>query len=210
MANITSINAGQAVVKLLADNNTFAVQLRESQNYLQAFVNGAANLGTRLSILGIGFTGPFKNAVSVFAEFDDKMRSVQAVTASTGEAFNRLTEQAKQLGASTSYTAGQVADGMAALGRMGFDSSKIESSIKPMMDLATATGTELAAAAEIASNNMAVFGIKASQATKVADILAITANSSAQTLTDLGEALKTAGPISKEVIAKVSSKCMPT
>ena len=163
MSNIQNVYAGQAVVQVLADNRQLTEQLKSASNALQSFAARATSYGNNLAISGLTFLSPFQRAVSVFAEFDDKMRSVQAVTASTGEAFNRLTAQAKQLGASTSYTAGQVADGMAALGRMGFTSSKIQSAIKPMMDLATATDTELATAAEIASNNMAVFGINASQ-----------------------------------------------
>ena len=195
MPDYTNITSQAAVVKLVGDASGLISALGIGSSAVARFASRCTDIGRRLNALGSIVSSPFLMAVQTFADFDDKMRSVQAVTASTGEAFNRLTEQAKQLGASTSYTAGQVADGMAALGRMGFDSSKIQSAIKPMMDLATSTDTELATAAEIASNNMAVFGINASQASKVADILAITANSSAQTLTDLGEALKTAGPI---------------
>ena len=162
MPDYTNINNRAAVVKLVGDASGLLSTLGIGSMAVASFARRCMDIG-RLQALGTIVSSPFSMAVQTFAEFDDKMRSVQAVTASTGEAFNRLTEQAKQLGASTSYTAEQVADGMTALGRMGFDSSKIESAIKPMTDLATATDTELATAAEIVSNNMAVFGINASQ-----------------------------------------------
>ncbi len=194
MPSITNVNAAQAVVQIVGDNNNLAKVLENSTGRLAIFANSALAIGTRLSIIGVEMLAPFKEAVSVFAAFDDAMRTVASVASTTASSFQVLTNQAKQLGASTSFTAQQVADGMAALGRMGFGSGQISASISSMMDLSKATGTELAQAAEIAANNMAVFGINASQAEHVADILAITANSSAQKLEDLGEALKTAGP----------------
>ena len=122
------------------------------------------------------------------------MRLTGAVTGATGTQFENLSEQAKKLGRETSFTAAQVASGMASLGRMGFNPEQIQASIKPMMNLARATGTDLATAAQIAANNLSIFKMSAEQSSDVADILTVTANSSAQTLTELGEALKTAAP----------------
>lgn len=198
MPDIKNINAGQAVIKLLADTKDFQDALQNSQKGLEKFATAAANIGTRLNIVGQYMTAPFKEATRVFAQFDDAMRSVRAVTSANATDFSMLTRQAKNLGATTAFTAQQVAEGMASLGRMGLSSSEISGSIAAMMDLSRATGTDLAMASQIAANNMAVFGINASKSADVADILAATANSSAQTLEDLGEALKTAGPFAKQ------------
>ncbi len=193
MPDIKNINAGQAVIKLLADDASLRKALNDSQTRLEKFATAAANIGSRLNIVGQYMTAPFKEASRIFAQFDDSMRSVAAVTSASAGDFQKLTQQAKDLGATTAFTAQQVAEGMASLGRMGLSSGEISGSIASMMDLSRATGTDLAQASQIAANNMAVFGINASQAAKVADILAVTANSSAQTLTDFGEVLKTAG-----------------
>ena len=77
---------------------------------------------------------------------------------------------------------------------MGFSPKEIEAAIPAVLNLSRATGTELSEAAEIAANNMRVFGIESSKMSNVADILTATANGSAQTLTDLAEGLKMAGP----------------
>ncbi|MDO4528188.1 MAG: phage tail tape measure protein, partial [bacterium] len=80
------------------------------------------------------------------------------------------------------------------LGRMGFSPREIENAISDVLNLARATGTELAEAADFAANSMRIFGIESTKMAHVADVLTVTANSSAQTLTDLFEALKIAGP----------------
>lgn len=198
MPDIKSINAGKAVIEFVGDDRNLRTALVASQTRLEKFATAATNIGSRLNIVGQYMLTPFRQSVGVFAQFDDAMRSVRAVTSASAADFASLAKQARDLGASTSFTAQQVAEGMASLGRMGFDPTAIQGSIAAMMDLSRSTGTDLAAASQIAANNMAVFGINASQTSKVADILALTANSSAQSLEDLGEALKTAGPFAQQ------------
>ena len=194
-ANAVNIQAGAAVVNVIANDEQLKDVLEGATKSLQKFANITAAIANKFRAAGTLMLAPFQEAARIFADFDSRMRTVAAVTGSSGEAFDKLTEKAKQLGASTTFTASQVADGMAALGRMGFNSSEIDKAIKSMMDLSLATGTELAQASEIAANNMRVFNMQASDMTKIADILAFTANSSAQRLEDMGEALKTAGPV---------------
>ena len=122
------------------------------------------------------------------------MRLVQAVTQATDADFKALTKTAQRLGRDTSYTAQQAADAMVSLGRMGFSPTEIQASIDAVLNLARSTGTELAEAGDIAANSMRIFGIEASQMSDIADVLTVTANSSAQTLIDLFEALKMGGP----------------
>ena len=146
-------------------------------------------------------------SLRTFANFDDEMRMVKAVTGATGQEFDALTEKAKKLGRETSFTAKQVSEGMTSLGRMGFSPDEIQNAIKPVMDLSRATGTELAQAAEIAANNMRVFGMDAGKMADAADIMTVTANGSAQTLVDLGEALKMAGPHARRAGADLKETC---
>ena len=164
MSLITDVNAGQAIVKIFADKTDLASELQKCETLLGKFTIFCNAVGKQLAILGGAMTLPLKNAADVFSQFDDEMRVVGAVTSSTGQKFAEMTQRAKELGASTSFTAQQVVDGMASLGRMGFDSSQINNAIDDMMNLSRATGTDLSAASEIAANNMAVFGINASKA----------------------------------------------
>ena len=192
-----TIIAGAAFVKLSLDNAELKKGLEAAQGKVQAFADRINAFSARMSMLGPILAVPVYGAAKAFAEFDDQMRLTAAVTGATGKEFESLTELAKKLGRETDFTAAQVAGGMVSLGRMGFNPQQIEATIKPMMDLSRATGTELPEAAEIAGNALRALGLGVSNTGNVADILTTTANGSAQTLLDLGEALKYAAPAAR-------------
>ena len=194
MAATSNIKAGKAYVEVTAETSKLRRNLAEAQAELRSFSKACTALGREMAAFGGAFSLPFALAEKSFALFDDRMRLVQAVTNATGEAFESLTRTAQRLGRETSFTAQQVADAMIALGRMGFDRGEIEASISSVLNLSRATGTELSESADIAANSMRIFGLEASKMSKVSDILTATANGSAQTLTDLFEGLKMAGP----------------
>lgn len=194
MSATANIKAGRAYVEVTADSSKLRKSLGEAQAQLRFFSKSCTAMGREMLALGGAMSLPFALAERSFAGFDDRMRLVQAVTNSTGEAFESLTKTAQRLGRETSFTAQQVADAMIALGRMGFDRTEIEASISSVLNLSRATGTELAESADIAANSMRIFGLEAGKMSQVADVLTATANGSAQTLTDLFEGLKMAGP----------------
>lgn len=188
------VRAGKAYVELFSDSTQLMKGLSKAQSMLSSWGAKIASIGAKITgAVSLGAM-PAMFSTRVFASFDDAMRDVRAVTGATKEQFDALTAAAERLGRETSFSAKQVAEGMGALGRMGFKPDQIEAAIPAVMDLSMATGTELANAAEIAANNMNVFGMSASDMASVADILTATANGSAQTLSDLGEALKLAAP----------------
>ena len=197
--SITNINSGQAVVRIVGDNSELKKALGESLTSIDQFARKWTNIGARLQAAGQMMFAPFQEAMGVFAQFDDQMRRVAAVSGATGKAFAELTTQAKALGASTAFTASQVAAGMASLGMMGFSPTEINGAMESVMALSRATSTDLAEAATIAANQLRVFGLSARDTEKVADILAATANGSAQTLTDLGEARRCATPVQSKI-----------
>ncbi|OQA81996.1 MAG: Phage-related minor tail protein [Lentisphaerae bacterium ADurb.Bin242] len=197
MSLSSNIRAGAAYVEVTAETSKLQRGLTQAQAQLQNFGRSCTSIGKDLLMVSGALALPFGLAVRGFAEFDDRMRLVKAVTKATGSEFESMTKVAEKLGRETSFTAKQVADGMVSLGRMGFSPKEIEASIQPVLDLARATGTELGEAADIAANSMRIFGIEASKMSSVADVLTVTANGSAQTLTDLFEALKMAGPQAK-------------
>lgn len=194
MATAQGIRAGRAYVELGASMDKLNRDLTQAQQRLNAWSSGARS--AMISVFAIAT--PVALATKTFAEFDDQMRLVQAVTGATGAQFEKLTEQAKELGRTTSWTAAEAAQGMISLGRAGFKSDEIEASIAGVMDLARATGTEIGPATDIASNALRAFRLEASEMTRVVDVLTATANGSAQTLEDLGEAFKYVAPLAAE------------
>ena len=194
MSLSSNIRAGRAYVEVTAETSKLQRNLTSAQAQLQNFGRTCTNVGKDLLMLSGAMAAPLVMAARSFAGFDDSMRLVQAVTQATDADFKALTRTAQRLGRDTSYTAQQAADAMVALGRMGFSPTEIQASIDAVLNLARSTGTELAEAGDIAANSMRIFGIEASQMSDVADVLTVTANSSAQTLIDLFEALKMGGP----------------
>lgn len=193
MPTAHGIRAGRAFVELATENSKLVAGLKDAQKRVREFAEQAGSA----AFSGAAALTPIALATKTFADFDDQMRLAQAVSGATGEAFAKLTETAKTLGRTTSWTAAQVASGMVALGRMGFDSSEIDASISSVMNLARATGTEIPIATDIAGNTLRQFGLEASEMARVCNVMTTTANRSAQTLEDLGEAMKYAAPIAK-------------
>lgn len=194
MAASSNIKAGRAYVEVTAETSKLKRNLTSAQAQLKEFGKTCQHLGRDMAALGGAMSLPFILSERSFAGFDDKMRLVQAVTSATEEKFAELTETAQRLGRETSFTAQQVADGMIGLGRMGFNPSEITAAIGHVLNLSRATGTELGESADIAANSLRMFGLEAGKMADVSDILTATANGSAQTLTDLFEGLKMAGP----------------
>ncbi len=198
MASVAGIRAGRAYVEIGADRTPLTRALRQSERDLKRFGRSFADLGKRMMGAGAAIAAPVSLSVKTFASFDDQMRIVQAVTGATAGEFAKLTEQAKELGRTTSFTAAQVAAGMVELGRAGFASNEISDAIGGVMDLARATATEVPSATQIASGALRAFGLNASDMARVCDVLTVAANGSAQTLGDMGEALKYVAPLASQ------------
>lgn len=193
-ANIGGIVAGGAFVKLMLDSAELNKGLAEAQSRMKRFVAAVNGWGAAVTLNTAVLQAPFKAAFDSFAEFDLKMRQVQAVTSATGQQFVALTAQARKLGRETSFTTDQVSDAMVALGRLGFTAAEVQDSVRPVMNLARATGNSLGDAAMVAGNNMRIFGLETKDMVAITDLITTSVNRSAQTLQDFAEASSKAGP----------------
>jgi len=132
-------------------------------------------------------------------EFDASMSKVQALTKldAGSEELDALRQQARDLGASTQFTAGQAADAQGFLAMAGFKQQAIIAAMPGMLDLAKAGDTDLAATADIASNILSGLGMQASEMGRMGDVLTATFSNSNTNLQMLGETMKYAAPIAK-------------
>jgi len=128
-------------------------------------------------------------AVYTGMKFDDAMAQVRAISGATGADFERLRNQAKELGRTTRFSASEAAAGMTMLARAGFDVNEIMAAMPGMLDLASAGAVDLATAADIVSDTMMAFGESADQASRYADVFAKAASSANTTVEGLGEAM---------------------
>jgi TP901 family phage tail tape measure protein len=163
----------------------------------------AAGIGAGLGRAGqaaVGLAaggGVLAKTVSIFAGFEQQMSRVAAVSGSTRGQMEAMTKQAEDLGAKTSFSAREAASGMYELSTAGFKADEVMRAIPGTLDLAAASGTDLASAAELQATALRGFGLNASQAGRVADALATTVNRSAVEMSDLQDSLKYIAPVAR-------------
>jgi len=141
-----------------------------------------------------------KAPINAFEDFQAAMSEVKAVSRGiTDQEFAEMTERAKELGATTRYTATQAAQGMKYLAVAGFKTSETLEAIPNVLDMATAAGMDLGRTSDILSDLMSAFGKKTSEAGNVADVLTTTFTGSNTTLETLFETMKIAAPIATDL-----------
>lgn len=150
-------------------------------------------------IAAIGIGKLFSEAVKTGMDFEAQMSRVKAISGATGEEFAKLKEQAKQLGADTAFSATEAAEGMENLASAGFSTSEIIAAMPGMLGLAASSGEDLASSADIAASTLRGFGLEASSAGHVADVLAKNAAATNAAVADTGEAMKYVAPVAKSM-----------
>ncbi|MFG9064128.1 phage tail tape measure protein [Pseudomonas aeruginosa] len=152
---------------------------------------GAGGLATGSGILYAG-----ARMMAPGLEFDTSMSKVQALTRlDKGSAeLAALREQARALGSSTQFTAGQAADAQGYLAMAGFDPKAIQAAMPGMLALAKAGDSELAETADIASNILTGFNLAATETGRLGDVMVGTFTRSNVNLQMLGETMKYAAP----------------
>ena len=123
------------------------------------------------------------------------MSGVRAITQATGNDFRELTNRARNLGATTRFTATQAAEGMLFLARAGFNTNQVLGAIEGTLRLAQAGSLDLGRAADIASNILTGFRLNVDQTGQVVDVLAFAANNANTSVEQLGDGMKFVAPI---------------
>lgn len=183
-------------VYLDANTAAFNSKLAGAEASLNRFSSTAVSAGKALA----GTFGAYqvfnalKEGLTVIADFEAQMSTVKALTDSTGDGFNKLRDDALQLGAATKFTATEVAKLQTEFARLGFSTSEILSATKATIALATATGEDLAKSTVVVGSAIRQFNLPASEANHIADVMAGAFNKTALALDDFGEAMKYVGP----------------
>lgn len=159
--------------------------------------NFARNTGRQGALLSAGITTPLllagRAAFDMTAEFERTMSVLQHTIQAPATAMDQLAAQAIQLGADTSFSAGEAAGAMLELGKAGLDTQQIMGAIPGVLSLAAAGGVSLGAAAELAAASLNTFGLEAEQVSYVADLMANAANASSANISDLMAGMAQAG-----------------
>ena len=168
----------------------------KSASSLQSLVAGGLGLVSLAGVVAASGKG-LQSVIDIGSGFESQMSRVQAISGATAAEFEELRNQAIQLGADTSFSATSVAQGMENLAAAGFTVNETMDAMPGLLNLAAASGEDLASSSDIAASALRGFGLEASEAGHVADVLAENANRTNSSVSETGEALKYIAPFAR-------------
>jgi len=193
MANLSSLN-----FRLTANIAPFRKGLNKAERAMDKMGRKMQQTGKNLSLK---LTAPLAavGAVSfnVFKGFEQEMSKVQAVSGATAEEFKALSDNAKELGASTMFSAREVASLQTEFAKLGFTATEITKVTKSTLALAQASGTDLARSAEVAGSTLRGFGLDVSETGRVTDVMAKSFATTGLDMESFAESMKYVAPVAE-------------
>ena len=153
------------------------------------------SLGITFGAASVGMV--LKNAMNTINEYSSANSRLAAILGTVKSETVALQKVQQDLGASTKFTASQVADAQTELAKLGFTQREIIASTAGVLDLAAAAGIEIARAAEVAGGTLRGFGLDASETGRVVDVMAASFGKSALDTEKFAESMKVVAPIAK-------------
>ena len=209
-----AFDAGRAVAYLTMDTSQYSEGISTATRLLGQLTDSSLSASTRLQSLGdaakqlgatltTAVTAPTvavgAMAVKTFTGFDDAIKQVQATMAAGEEDVAKLTATAKQMGATTRYSASEAAEALNYLALAGYNADQACQSLPQVLALAQAGGMDLAYASDLATDAMSALGLGISDLSRFTDQMARTAQKSNTSVSQLGEAILTVGGTARQL-----------
>lgn len=156
---------------------------------------GVSAVTTSLAAISGGIIAGGTAAARVGSSFEAGMSKVSAISGATGEALQLLTDKAKEMGAKTKFSASESAQALQYMSMAGWDTESMLNGIDGIMSLAAADGLDLATTSDIVTDAITAFGLKASDSSHFADVLAKASSSANTNVSMLGESFKYVAPL---------------
>ena len=185
-------------------------ELKKTPSQLQAFGQDMQAAGKKVEAVGqavtkVGtaltktVTAPVvalgTAAVKTTADFDASMSKVRAVSGATGSQFDALRSKAREMGSTTKYSASEAAEAMNYMAMAGWKTEEMLSGVEGVMNLAAASGEDLATVSDIVTDALTAFGAKAEDSGRLADILAAASSNANTNVSMMGETFKKVAPV---------------
>lgn len=159
----------------------------------------AVAVGTAMYDMGkkaaTGLLNIGKFSMDVGMAFDSSMSKVAAISGATGDDFDFLTEKAQEMGAKTKFSASEAADAFTYMAMAGWKTDEMLDGIEGIMNLAAASGENLASVSDIVTDALTAFGLSAEDSGHFADVLAAASNSANTNVSMLGGSFKYVAPV---------------
>lgn len=190
-----------AVVKNLlvragADFSELQKEMQKAEKFMKNAGKQITDMGKTLTV---GITTPLLGlgtiSVKTAADFQESMSKVSAISGATGDDLERLTDMAKQMGATTKFSASESAEAFQYMAMAGWKTEDMLSGISGIMNLAAASGEDLAIVSDICTDSLTAFGMSAEESGRFADILASASSNANTNVSMLGESFKYVAPL---------------
>lgn len=153
-----------------------------------------AAIGSKaVSVVGNGLKSLTTGAISAGTNFESAMSSVASISGATGNDLKELTSKAKQMGATTQFSATEAANAMEYMAMAGWKTKDMVSGIGGIMNLAAASGSDLARTSDIVTDALTAFGKSASDSGTFADVMAAASSNANTNVEMMGETFKYVG-----------------
>lgn len=138
----------------------------------------------------LGVSVGLADTINTYKDFEAAMSQVQAISGSTQSDLTRLTTKAKEMGATTKFTAAESAEAFNYMAMAGWNAEQMMGGIEGILNLAAASGEDLGTTSDIITDALTAFGLKASDATHFSDVLAQASSSANTDVGMMGETFK--------------------
>ena len=178
-----------------ATTSTALAKIEEAGGKLAAAGDTIAGAGKKMSVLSAAVVGVGAAAVQATAEFDAAMSKVAAVSGAAGAELEALRDKAREMGEKTKFSASEAAEAMNYMAMAGWKTEDMLNGLDGIMNLAAASGEDLATTSDIVTDALTAFGLTASDSGHFADILAAASSNANTNVSMMGETFKYCAPI---------------
>ena len=193
----------QAVAETEAELARLQNELKQIPNALQQVGDKMQAIGTKMTDIGKTMTTHLTlpivalgtAAVKVAADFEAGMSKVQAISGASASDMEKLSDKAREMGESTIFSATESAEALQYMAMAGWKTEDMLNGLEGIMDLAAASGADLATTSDIVTDSLTAFGMSAEESGHLADIMAAAAANANTNVEMMGETFKYAAPI---------------
>ena len=183
--------SGSVIIKIEGDDTDFKSKVNGLGKTAES---GVSKLGNVVKTAAVGIGGAMVAiggyAIKVGSDFESAMSNVAAISGATGDDLQMLKDTAQEMGATTQFSATEAANALSYMALAGWDANQSASALPGVLNLAAASGMELASASDMVTDYMSAFGMSCEQSGYFADMLAYAQSNANTTAELLGESYK--------------------
>jgi len=186
------VSDGSVTIDTRLNNSEFTKGIKQLENIGK---KGLKTIGVAAGTAVAGLTALGTYATKVGSDFESGMSKVQAISGATGHELDKLTAKAKEMGAKTKFSATESAEAFQYMAMAGWKTEDMLNGIEGIMNLAAASGENLASVSDIVTDALTAFGLQAKDSAHFADVLAKASSNSNTNVSMMGATFKYVAPI---------------